>query len=99
MADEGSPAWVRERTPAGRWGRVEDLVGTLIYLCSDASRFVNGQVVYVDGGMLAVLWPRRASRPDRRLSRTSCNKGAARRTFKGVVPRRAGQQTYGREPA
>ena len=43
------------RTPAGRWGRVEDLVGTLIRLASDASRFVNGQVVYVDGGMLSVL--------------------------------------------
>ena len=55
VADEAFSAWVRERTPAGRWGRVEDLVGTLIYLCSDASRFVNGQVVYVDGGMLSVL--------------------------------------------
>jgi gluconate 5-dehydrogenase len=55
VADEAFSAWVRERTPAGRWGRVEDLVGTLIYLSSDASRFVNGQVVYVDGGMLSVL--------------------------------------------
>jgi len=35
-------------------GRIA-VVGTLIYLCSDASRFLNGQVVYVDGGMLAVL--------------------------------------------
>ena len=48
-------AWVRRRTPAGRWGRVEDLVGTLIYLCSPAADFVNGQIIYVDGGMLAVL--------------------------------------------
>lgn len=48
-------AWVRRRTPAARWGRVEDLVGTLIYLVSPASDFVNGQIVYVDGGMLSVL--------------------------------------------
>jgi gluconate 5-dehydrogenase len=55
VADETFSTWVRGRTPAGRWGRVEDLVGTLIYLSSDASAFVNGQIVYVDGGMLSVL--------------------------------------------
>ncbi|MET3805380.1 gluconate 5-dehydrogenase [Nakamurella sp. UYEF19] len=55
VADETFSAWVRGRTPAGRWGRTEDLVGTLLYLASDASAFVNGQIVYVDGGMLAVL--------------------------------------------
>ena len=55
VADEEFSAWVRARTPAGRWGKVDDLVGTLIYLASDASAFVNGQIVYVDGGMLAVL--------------------------------------------
>lgn len=55
VADETFSAWVRGRTPAGRWGQVQDLVGTLIYLASDASTFVNGQVVYVDGGMLSVL--------------------------------------------
>ena len=55
VADETFSAWVRGRTPAGRWGNVEDLVGTLIYLSSDASTFVNGQIVYVDGGMLSVL--------------------------------------------
>jgi gluconate 5-dehydrogenase len=54
-ADPEFDAWVRQRTPAGRWGRVEDLVGTLIYLVSPASDFVNGQIVYVDGGMLSVL--------------------------------------------
>ncbi len=47
--------WVRRRTPAGRWGRVEDLVGALLFLASDASAYVNGQVVYVDGGGLAVM--------------------------------------------
>ncbi len=55
VADETFSAWVRGRTPAGRWGRTEDLVGTLLYLSSDASAFVNGQIIYVDGGMLAVL--------------------------------------------
>lgn len=55
VADEAFSTWVRGRTPAGRWGQVEDLVGTLIYLASDASDFVNGQIIYVDGGMLSVL--------------------------------------------
>ena len=47
--------WLRHRTPAGRWGRVEELVGAAIFLSSDASNFVNGQVIYVDGGVLAAL--------------------------------------------
>ncbi len=55
VADQTFSAWVRERTPAGRWGQVEDLVGTLVYLVSPASAFVNGQIVYVDGGMSSVL--------------------------------------------
>jgi gluconate 5-dehydrogenase len=55
VADPAFDGWVRGRTPAGRWGRVEDLVGTLLYLVGPASDFVTGQVVYVDGGMLAVL--------------------------------------------
>ena len=55
VADPALDARVRGRTPAGRWGRVEDLVGTLLHLVSPASDFVTGQVVYVDGGMLAVL--------------------------------------------
>ena len=55
VADEEFSAWVRRRTPSGRWGRVEDLVGALIFLASPASDFVNGQILYVDGGMLSVL--------------------------------------------
>lgn len=55
VEDPEFSAWVRGRTPAGRWGQVEELVGTLLYLAAPASDFVNGQVVYVDGGMLAVL--------------------------------------------
>lgn len=55
VADEDFSAWVRGRTPAGRWGQVDDLVGPLLFLCSRASDFVNGQILYVDGGMLSVL--------------------------------------------
>ena len=48
-------AWLRRRTPAGRWGRVEELQGACIFLASSASDFVNGQILYVDGGVLATL--------------------------------------------
>jgi gluconate 5-dehydrogenase len=48
-------AWVKQRTPARRWGRPDELIGTAVYLASAASDFVNGQIVYVDGGILAVL--------------------------------------------
>ncbi|WP_246286950.1 SDR family oxidoreductase [Schumannella luteola] len=53
--DERFDSWLRDRTPAARWGELDDLVGTLLYLVSPASDFVNGQSVYVDGGILAVL--------------------------------------------
>lgn len=53
--DETFSAWLAARTPSGRWGQVDELVGTLIFLASPASSFVNGQVVYVDGGMTAVV--------------------------------------------
>ncbi len=55
VEDETFTAWVVDRTPAGRWGRVTDLVGGLVFLASSASDFVNGQVLYVDGGMTAVV--------------------------------------------
>ncbi len=48
-------AWLRKRTPAGRWGRLEDLHGAAIFLASSASDFVNGQLLYVDGGITAVI--------------------------------------------
>jgi len=48
-------SWLKARTPAGRWGRPEELVGTACYLASKASDFVNGQIIYVDGGILASL--------------------------------------------
>ena len=48
-------AWIKGRTPAGRWGDPSELVGTAVFLASRASDFVNGQIVYVDGGILAAL--------------------------------------------
>ena len=48
-------AWVKSSNPAQRWGRPDELVGTAIYLASGASNYVNGQIIYVDGGWLSVL--------------------------------------------
>ena len=48
-------AWVKGRTPARRWGKPEELIGAAVFLASAASGYVNGQIIYVDGGMLAVL--------------------------------------------
>lgn len=55
VADPEFSAWVEQRTPAGRWGDVEELGGTAVFLASDASSFVTGQIIYVDGGMTAVV--------------------------------------------
>ncbi|MGN6465231.1 MAG: SDR family oxidoreductase [Rhizobiaceae bacterium] len=48
-------AWLAKRTPAGRWGDVGELVGAAVFLASDASSFINGHVLYVDGGITASL--------------------------------------------
>jgi gluconate 5-dehydrogenase len=48
-------SWLKNRTPANRWGLPEELDGALIFLASDASSFVNGQIIYVDGGILAAI--------------------------------------------
>jgi gluconate 5-dehydrogenase len=48
-------AWVIGRTPARRWGKPGELIGAAVFLASAASDYVNGQIIYVDGGMLAVL--------------------------------------------
>lgn len=48
-------SFILSKTPAGRWGRTEDLIGPAVFLASDASDFVNGQILYVDGGILAYL--------------------------------------------
>ena len=47
--------FIISRTPAGRWGNPEDLGGTIVFLASKASDFVNGQIIYVDGGILATI--------------------------------------------
>jgi gluconate 5-dehydrogenase len=54
---DGNPfnEFIISRTPAGRWGDPEDLAGTAVFLASEASRFVNGQIIYVDGGILATI--------------------------------------------
>ena len=55
VADPAFSEWLAKRTPAGRWGRVEELVGACIFLASPASSFVNGHTLYVDGGITASL--------------------------------------------
>jgi len=54
-ADAAFTAWLTGRTPAGRWGEVEELGGAAIFLASDASSFVTGHVLYVDGGVTSTL--------------------------------------------
>jgi NAD(P)-dependent dehydrogenase (short-subunit alcohol dehydrogenase family) len=50
--------WVENRTPAGRVGKSEDMTGTAVFLASSGSNFVTGQVIYVDGGVMAgSYWP------------------------------------------
>jgi gluconate 5-dehydrogenase len=53
--DEAFNTWILNRTPAHRWGTVDDLVGPAIWLASQASSYVNGQVVFIDGGMTVVV--------------------------------------------
>ncbi|MBS7702728.1 SDR family oxidoreductase [Chelatococcus asaccharovorans] len=48
-------AWVKARTPARRWGRPDELISTVVYLAAPASSYVNGQLIFVDGGMASVL--------------------------------------------
>jgi gluconate 5-dehydrogenase len=55
VADPTFSEWLEKRTPAGRWGKVEELVGACIFLASPSSSFVNGHILYVDGGITASL--------------------------------------------
>jgi len=55
VADPAFTAWLEKRTPAGRWGQLPELVGACIFLASSGSSFVNGHVLYVDGGITASL--------------------------------------------
>jgi gluconate 5-dehydrogenase len=45
--------WLRNRTPASRWGQPSELIGAAVFLASEAGNYVNGQILYVDGGLLA----------------------------------------------
>lgn len=55
IEDPTFDAWVKGRTPARRWGKPEELVGAAVFFASSASDYVNGQLIFVDGGMLSVL--------------------------------------------
>jgi gluconate 5-dehydrogenase len=54
-ADPTFDAWVRARVPTGRWGVPADLAGAIVFLASSASDYVNGQILYVDGGLTATV--------------------------------------------
>ena len=55
VADPEFTAWLEKRTPAGRWGKVEELVGACVFLASPSASFVNGHTLFVDGGITASL--------------------------------------------
>jgi gluconate 5-dehydrogenase len=55
VADASFTQWLVGRTPSRRWGDVQELGGAIVYLASDASSFVNGHILYVDGGVTATL--------------------------------------------
>ncbi|MDF2542878.1 MAG: Gluconate 5-dehydrogenase [Herbinix sp.] len=57
LREEGNPfnSFIISKTPAARWGTPEDLMGPAVFLASDASNFVNGHILYVDGGILSYI--------------------------------------------
>ncbi len=55
VADQKFTAWLSDRTPAGRWGKVDELVGATVFLASPSSSFMNGHILYVDGGITSRL--------------------------------------------
>jgi len=55
VKDPEFDGWIRRRTPQGRWGEVEELAGAAVFLASDAARFVNGHILYVDGGLTVTI--------------------------------------------
>jgi gluconate 5-dehydrogenase len=55
VADETFSTWLTNRTPSRRWGEVHELAPAAVFLASDAAAFVNGHILYVDGGVTATL--------------------------------------------
>jgi gluconate 5-dehydrogenase len=55
FTDANFTVWLKQSTPAGRWGELDELKGTAVFLAADASNFVNGQIIYVDGGLLTLM--------------------------------------------
>jgi gluconate 5-dehydrogenase len=55
VADEKFSSWIEGRTPLGRWGNLDELVGAAVFLASDAASFVTGHILYVDGGMTSAV--------------------------------------------
>ncbi len=55
VSDADFTAWLEKRTPTGRWGQLDELIGAGIFLSSDAATFINGHILYVDGGISACL--------------------------------------------
>lgn len=55
LKDEKFNAWVETRTPMGRWGQPEELGGAAVFLASEAARFINGHILYVDGAFTATV--------------------------------------------
>ena len=55
VQDKDFDAWIKKRTPAGRWGDVSELTGAAIFFSSKASDFINGQLIYVDGGLSTTI--------------------------------------------
>ncbi|MEM7627160.1 MAG: SDR family oxidoreductase [Planctomycetota bacterium] len=55
VSDEKFNAWICERTPANRWGNPDELIGAAVFFASSASSFINGQILYVDGGLTASI--------------------------------------------
>ncbi len=55
VADAEFSGWLARRTPLGRWGNVDELVGAAVFLVSDAASFVTGHILYVDGGITSAL--------------------------------------------
>ncbi len=55
LSNEQFDSWVKARTPARRWGKPDELAGTAIFLASSASDYIGGQMIYIDGGILAVI--------------------------------------------